>query len=153
MGIIISQRLCFFDVHLIGWCAVAAFSLTHSTGAQCVEVGGVSEVAVLGKPMLESAHWGWVEWWSTGSRFWSSNFSHLWPKIGPKWLWKALNGPFEAMSRSGGSKLVDQRGSRLDQVRAHPGRCVATYSRVRNGHQGPKMAQKGPKWPFCGHKL
>ena len=41
-----------------------------------------------------------------------------------------------AISRPGGSKLVDQRGSRLDQVRAHPGRCVGTLSWVRNGHCG-----------------
>ena len=26
--------------------------------AQCVKRGGVKQVAVLGKPMLESAHWG-----------------------------------------------------------------------------------------------
>ena len=54
----------------------------------------------------------------------------------PKWLKKAVNGPFVAISRPGGSKLVDLRGSRLDQVRAHPGRCVGTLSRVRNGHWG-----------------
>ena len=48
----------------------------------------------------------------------------------------AINGHIVAISRPGGPKLVDQRGSRLDLVRAHPGRCVATYSRVRNGHRG-----------------
>ena len=55
----------------------------------------------------------------------------------PKWPKIAINGPFGARSRSGGSKRVDQHGSRLDQVRAHPGGCVGTLSRVRNGHSGP----------------
>ena len=54
----------------------------------------------------------------------------------PKWLKNATNGPFVAISHPGGSKLVDQCGSRLDQVPAHPGRCVGTLSRVRNGHWG-----------------
>ena len=61
----------------------------------------------------------------------------------PRWLQKVINGPFVAISRPGGSKLVDQRGSRLDLVRAHPGRCVATYSWVWNGHRGRHRA---PKW-------
>ena len=60
----------------------------------------------------------------------------------PKWLQKAIMGPFVAISRSGGSELVDQRGSRLDLVRAHPGRCVGTYSRVRIGHRGRHRARK-----------
>ena len=41
----------------------------------------------------------------------------LWPKTarnGHKW-------PFVAISHPGGSKLVDQCGSRLDQGRTHPG--------------------------------
>ena len=70
----------------------------------------------------------------------------------PKWLQKVINGPVVAISRFGGSKLVDQRGSRLDLVRAHPGRCVATYSPVRNGHRGApyglEMAPKGHNGPF-----
>ena len=48
----------------------------------------------------------------------------------------AINGRFVAISRPGGSKLVDQRGSRLDLVQAHPERCVGTLSRVQNGHSG-----------------
>ena len=36
-----------------------------------------------------------------------------------------------AMCRPGGSKLLDQRGSRLDQVRAHLRQCVGTLSRDR----------------------
>ena len=51
--------------------------------------------------------------------------------------------PCCAISRPGSSKLVDHCGSRLDQVRAHPGRCVGTFSQVRNGHQG---RQRVPKW-------
>ena len=74
----------------------------------------------------------------------------------PKWPKTAINGPFGAISRPGGSKLVDQRGSRLDLAHAHPGRCVRTLSRVRNGHRGapwgPKMAKNGHKWTFWGHK-
>ena len=54
----------------------------------------------------------------------------------PKWPKKAINVPFVAISRAGGSKLVDQRGSRLDLAQAHPGRCVRTLSRVGNGHRG-----------------
>ena len=41
--------------------------------------------------------------------------------MAPKWPKKAINDPFVAISRAGGSKLVDQRGSRLDLIRAHPG--------------------------------
>ena len=37
----------------------------------------------------------------------------------PKWTKIAINGPFGAISRSGGSKQVDQCGSRLDHVEAH----------------------------------
>ena len=73
-----------------------------------------------------------------------------------KWLKLAINGPFVAISRSGGSKMVDQHGSRLDQGRTHLGGCVGTISRVRNGHQrvpqGLKIVQIGHKWAFCGHK-
>ena len=61
----------------------------------------------------------------------------------PEDLKMAINGPFVAISRSGGSKLVDQHGSRLDQVRAHPGRCVGTLSRVWKGHWG---RHRVPKW-------
>ena len=67
----------------------------------------------------------------------------------------AINSSFVAISKPGGPKLVDQRGSRLDQVPAHWGRCVGTLSRVRNGHWGAplglKTAQNGHEWSFCGH--
>ena len=56
--------------------------------------------------------------------------------MAPKWPKMAINGLFGAKRRSGGSKLVDQRGSRLDLVQAHPERCVGTLSRVQNGHSG-----------------
>ena len=36
-----------------------------------------------------------------------------------------------AISRPGGPKLVDQRGSRLDQVQAHPGRCDGQFTASR----------------------
>ena len=45
-----------------------------------------------------------------------------------KWLKRAKNGHFVAISGSGGSKLVDQCGTRLEQVRAHPRRCDGTVS-------------------------
>ena len=60
-----------------------------------------------------------------------------------KWPKKAKNCHFVAINRPGGSKLLDQRGSRLDQVRAHPGQCVGTLSRVQDGHRG---RQRVPKW-------
>ena len=41
-----------------------------------------------------------------------------------KWPKMAKKGAFLAISRSGGSKMVDQCGSRLDQGRTHPGGCV-----------------------------
>ena len=53
-----------------------------------------------------------------------------------KWSKNAINCHFVAISRPAGSKMVDQRGSRFDLVRAHPGQCVRTFSRVRNGHRG-----------------
>ena len=66
----------------------------------------------------------------------------------------AINGRFVAVSRPGGSKLVDQHGSRLDQVWAHPGRCVRTLSRVQNHSGGMAiggvMGFKRAFWPFYG---
>ena len=43
----------------------------------------------------------------------------------------AINGHIVAISRPGGPKLVDQRGSRLDQVQAHPGRCDGQFTASR----------------------
>ena len=40
------------------------------------------------------------------------------------------------ISGPGCSKLVEQSGTRLEQVRAHPSRCIGTISRIRSGHQG-----------------
>ena len=101
--------------------------------AQCVKGGGVKRSCCFGKTeaWISSLGLGWV-------------VIHLEPlliqpfqpsmaKNSPK---IAINGHFGAISRPGGSKLVDQRGSRLDLARAHPGRCVRTLSRVRNGHRG-----------------
>ena len=53
-----------------------------------------------------------------------------------KRLQMAINKPLVAISWPGGSEMADLRGSRLDQVRTHPGGCVGTISRVRNGHWG-----------------
>ena len=50
---------------------------------------------------------------------------------GSKWLKMAINGPFVAISSPGGSKMVDQRGSRFDQGSTRPGGCVGSISRVR----------------------
>ena len=64
--------------------------------------------------------------------------------------------PFSAKSGSGGSKLVEQCGTRVEQVRAHPWCCIGTVLGVREGHVGvPEGSQKGPKRPktaFLGHK-
>ena len=57
-----------------------------------------------------------------------------------------------AIRGSGGSKLVEQCGTRLEQVGAHPGRCVGAFFRVRNDHRGApqalKMAQMGQNSHF-----
>ena len=49
---------------------------------QCVK--GLSEVAILWKPMIEYAQWGWVWSWSNGSHSWSSHFDPFWPILWPK---------------------------------------------------------------------
>ena len=63
--------------------------------------------------------------------------------------------PFWAISGSGGSKLVEQSETRVEQVRAHP-LCIGTVLGVREGHMGvPEGLQRGPKLPktaFLGHK-
>ena len=73
-----------------------------------------------------------------------------------KWLKMAINVPFVAISRPGGSEMVDQRGSRLDQGRTHLGGCVGTIfgSGMAKGgrHRAFKLAQNGHKWAFCGHR-
>ena len=104
------------------------------TSTQCVKVGGYFEVVFSWKLKHVSGPLGWDIAWSNLCPFWSS---HFWPFYGQKLSKKGHNGPFGAISRSGGSKRVDQRGSRLDQVRAHMGRYVGTLSRVRNGHSEP----------------
>ena len=43
---------------------------------------------------------------------------------------------FVAISGSGGSKLVDQCGTRLEQVRALPGGCDEIISQVCKGQWG-----------------
>ena len=107
------------------WCLMAPHSVLRG--------GGLSEVAILWKPMIEYAQWGWVWSWSNGSHSWSSHFD---PFYGQKLPKIAINGPFVAIRHPGGYKLVDQCGSRLDQGWAHPGWCVGTIFRVRNGHRG-----------------
>ena len=62
-----------------------------------------------------------------------------------KWSKNAINGHIVAISRPGGSELVDQRGSRLDLVWAHPGQCVGTFFNIQNGHHDPKGPNKGQK--------
>ena len=82
-----------------------------------------------------------------------------------KWLKRAKNGHFVAIRGSGGSKLVDQCGTRLEQVRAHPVGCDETISQVWKGHWGRHRPSKwllwslmaflshsgapgAPKWPY-----
>ena len=75
-----------------------------------------------------------------------------WPPKDPK----RPKQPIWAISRAGGSKLVEQCGTRVEQVRAHPWCCIGTVLGVREGHVGvPEGSQKGPKRPktaFLGHK-
>ena len=59
------------------------------------------------------------------------------------------------LSGSGCSKLVKLCGTRLQQVRACPGRCIGTISRIRSGHRRchrpSKWAKRAQIGPFCGH--
>ena len=77
----------------------------------------------------------WVVFMAKKCHFWH----HLWPKM-----------PFLTMSSPGDPKWLDQGGSRLDQGRPHPGRCVGTFFPFRHCHRG---APEGLKIaPNC-HKL
>ena len=52
-----------------------------------------------------------------------------------KWVQKDQNVQVCELSGSGCSKLVELCGTRLQQVRACPGRCIGTISRIRSGHR------------------
>ena len=67
----------------------------------------------------------------TISQVWKGHWGRHRPS---KWLEKAKNGNFLAIGGPGGSKLVDQCGSKLDLVRAYPGQTDGTIPWVRNGH-------------------
>ena len=73
---------------------------------------------------------------------------------GPQSVQNCQKRPFWAISGSGGSKLVEQSETRVEQVRAHP-LCIGTVLGVREGHMGvPEGLQRGPKLPktaFLGH--
>ena len=83
-------------------------------------------------------------------------FQPFWPDIWPHRVQNGQKRPFWAISGAGGSKLVEQCGTRVEQVRAHPWCCIGTVLGVREGHVGvPEGSQKGPKRPktaFLGHK-
>ena len=83
-------------------------------------------------------------------------FQPFWPDIWPNRVQNGQKRPFWAISGAGGSKLVEQCGTRVEQVRAHPWCCIGTVLGVREGHVGvPEGSQKGPKRPktaFLGHK-
>ena len=64
-----------------------------------------------------------------------------------KWSKNAINGHFVAISRPGGSELMDQRGSRFDLVWAHPGQCVGNFFHIQKGHHDPKGPTKKAKQP------
>ena len=55
------------------------------------------------------------------------------PQIGPR---RTQNVHFEAISGFGGSELVEQFGTRLEQVRADLGRAIGTIPLVRKNHFG-----------------
>ena len=73
-----------------------------------------------------------------------------------KWVQKDQNVQVCEISGSGCSKLVELCGTRLQQVRACPGRCIGTISRIRSGHRRchrpSKWAKRAQIRPFCGHK-
>ena len=69
----------------------------------------------------------------------------------PKWLQKVIHGPVVAISRSGGSKLVDQNGSRFDQVRKHPGDVLDPFPGSGMADGGRHRAQKWSKNAMNGH--
>ena len=75
-------------------------------------------------------------------------FQPFWPDIWPNRVQKGQKRPFWAISEAGGSKLVEQCGTRVEQVRAHP--------QVREGHlgapEGPRKGPKRPKTALFGHK-
>ena len=58
---------------------------------------------------------------------------------------RAQNGHFGAMSGSGGSKLGEECGTSMEQVRPYLGRCIGISSLVTSDH-----APKGQK-TFCGN--
>ena len=65
---------------------------------------------------------------------------------GPQSVQNCQKRPFWAISGSGGSKLVEQSGTRVEQGRAYPRRCIETVSLVREGHMGvPEGCQTGSK--------
>ena len=102
-------------------------------------------------PFVAISRSGGSKWWISTDQGWIKA-GHIWGDVlGPfpgsemairgrhrasKWLKMAINGPFVAISSPGGSEMVDQHGSRLDQGRTHPGGWVGTISRVRNSHGG-----------------
>ena len=70
-----------------------------------------------------------------------------------KWVQKDQNVQVCELSGSGCSKLVELCGTRLQQVRACPGRCIGTISRIRSGHRRchrpSKWAKRAQIGPFC----
>ena len=55
----------------------------------------------------------------------------------------AINSSFVAISKPGGSKLVDQCGLRLDQLRAHPWSVLGPFPGSRMAIRGRYRVQKG----------
>ena len=64
------------------------------------------------------------------------------PQIRPR---RTQNVRFEAISGFGGSELVEQFGTRLEQVRADLGRAIGTLPLVRNDHYGHYRPSKWTK--------
>ena len=66
----------------------------------------------------------------------------------PKWLKKAINGPFVAINRPGGSKLVDQGWINLGHIH---GNVLGQFPGSGMAIGGRHMVQKGLSaflWPF-----
>ena len=68
-----------------------------------------------------------------------------------KWVQKDQNVQVCEISGSGCSKLVELCGTRLQQVRACPGRCIGTISRIRSGHRRCHRPSKWAKRAQMGH--
>ena len=72
------------------------------------------------------------------------------PQIGPR---RTQNVHFEAMSEFGGSQLVEQFGTKLEQVRVDLVEPLEPFHWSGMTIRAIIGPQNGPKWPFLCQKL